>query len=134
MLGHLTPPLDSGVLGVSDLYTFDMDTSHTIPKVLGLMSEFLNLGHFIYTLRYLATPLLLPDHVGLPHVLDLAVHLVNFFSWMGQGYHSETLLLLTLFYQSTPSCLKVIGRWGGGGGPCDFRGIPLSKLWTWTRA
>ena len=44
---------------------------------------------------------------------------------MSQGDHSEPLLLLALFYQSTPSCLKV----GGGneqvamwwvGGPCDY--------------
>ena len=40
---------------------------------------------------------------------------------MSQGGHSEPLLLLALFYQSTPSCLKVIGWWGGGGGgPCDY--------------
>ena len=52
---------------------------------------------------------LLLEHVGLPHVLDLAVHLVNFFGWMSQGGHSEPLLLLALFYQSTPSCLKVMG-------------------------
>ena len=37
---------------------------------------------------------------------------------MSQGGHSETLLLLALFYQSTPSWLKVMG-WGGGG-PCDY--------------
>ena len=58
---------------------------------------------------------LLLEHVGLPHVLDLAVHLVIFFGWMSQGGHSEPLLLLALFYQSAPSCLKVMG-WGGGGG------------------
>ena len=34
---------------------------------------------------------LLHDHVELPHVLDLAVHLVFFCGWMGQGNHSETL-------------------------------------------
>ena len=56
---------------------------------------------------------LLLEHVGLPHVLDLAVHLVNFFGWMSQGGHSEPLLQLALFYQSTPSCLKVIGGVGG---------------------
>ena len=56
------------------------------------------------------------DHVGLPHVLDLAVHLVNFFGWMSQGGHSEQLLFFALFYQSTPSCLKVIGWVGGWGG------------------
>ena len=51
-------------------------------------------------------------HVGLPHVLDLAVHLVNFFGQMSQGGNSEPLLLLALSYQSTPSCLKVMGWWG----------------------
>ena len=55
---------------------------------------------------------LLLEHVGLPHVLDLAVHLVNFFGWVSQEEHSATLLLLALFYQSTPLCLKVMG-WGG---------------------
>ena len=37
---------------------------------------------------------------------------------MSEGDHSEPLLLLALFYQSTPSCLKVIGGagWGGVGG------------------
>ena len=50
---------------------------------------------------------LLLDHVVLPHVLDLAVHLVNFFGWMRQRGHSEPLF--ALFYQSTPSCLIVIG-------------------------
>ena len=54
-------------------------------------------------------------HVELPLVLDLAVHLVNFFGWMSQGGHSEPLSLLALFYQSTPSCLKVMGGWGGLG-------------------
>ena len=52
---------------------------------------------------------LLLKHVGLPHVLVLAVHLVNFFSWVSQGGHSEQLLFFALFYQSTPSCLKVMG-------------------------
>ena len=41
---------------------------------------------------------------------------------MSQGGHSEQLLFVALFYQSTPSCLKVIG-WGGGG-PCDFSVSP----------
>ena len=40
---------------------------------------------------------LLLEHVGLPHVLDLTVHLVNFFGWTSQGGHSEPLLLLALF-------------------------------------
>ena len=46
---------------------------------------------------------------------------------MGQRDHSETLLLIELFYQSTPSCLKVIGGEGWGGGPCDFSVSPWSK-------
>ena len=29
--------------------------------------------------------ILLPDHVGLPHVLDLAVHLVPLQTWVGRG-------------------------------------------------
>ena len=41
---------------------------------------------------------LLLEHVGLPHVLDLAVHLVNFLCWMSQGDNSEPLLLWALFY------------------------------------
>ena len=70
---------------------------------------------------------LLLEHVGLPHVLVLAVHLVNFFSWVSQGGHSEQLLFFALFYQSTPSYLKVGGGVGGGGGPCDFSVSPWSK-------
>ena len=41
------------------------------------------------------TDKLLLEHVGLPHVLDLA--LVNCFGWMSQGGLSDTLLLLALF-------------------------------------
>ena len=40
---------------------------------------------------------LLLECVGLPPVLDLAVHLVNFFGWMSQGGHSKPILLLALF-------------------------------------
>ena len=56
--------------------------------------------------RYLATPnsrsygvadYLLPEHVELPHVLDLAVHLVQLTTWMGRGGHTETFSLLELF-------------------------------------
>ena len=60
-------------------------------------------GHYSWSL---ATHLLkvrvdklLLEHVGLLHILDLAVHLVIFLGWISQGDHSETL-----FYQSTPSC------------------------------
>ena len=59
----------------------------------------LDLGHLIDTLKYLASPSpnLLLDRVGLPHVLDHAVHLVNIFGWVSQGYHSEPLSPLALF-------------------------------------
>ena len=46
---------------------------------------------------------LLLDHVGLPHVLVVAVHLVNPLGWMGEMDHSKTFL-------SEHSCLKVRGR------------------------
>ena len=59
---------------------------------------------------------LLLEHVELPLVLDLAVHLVNFFGLMDQGDHSEPLLFFAFCYQSTPSCLKVIGWVGWWGG------------------
>ena len=49
---------------------------------------------------------LLLEHAGLPHVLDHAVNLVNFFGWMSQGGHSEPLLLLALCYQSS-LCFQV---------------------------
>ena len=51
--------------------------------------------------------------VGIPPALGLAVHLFNYFGWVSQGDHSEPILLLAFFYQSTPSCLKVSG--GGVG-------------------
>ena len=59
--------------------------------------------------------------VGLPHILDLTVHLVNFLGWMNQGGHSEPLLLLALFYQSTPLCLKDRGvKWECAGGHIEL--------------
>ena len=63
---------------------------------------------------------LLLEHVGLPHLLDLAVHLINFFGWMSQEVHSEPLLLLTLLAQSTPSWIKVMGWVVGGWWPMGF--------------
>ena len=39
---------------------------------------------------------LLLKHVGLPHILVLTVHLVNFLSWVSQGGHSEQLLLFAI--------------------------------------
>ena len=38
------------------------------------------------------------DHDGLPHVLDLAVHLVIFLACWVERDHPKTLLLLVLFY------------------------------------
>ena len=63
---------------------------------------------------------LLLEHVGLPQVVIVAVHLVIFFCWMGLGDHPETFLLKALCCQSPPSWLKVMGGWwwvvvvGGG--------------------
>ena len=45
---------------------------------------------------------------------------------MSQEGHSEQLLFFALFYQSTPSCLKVVG---GVGGPCDYCVSPSPKNW-----
>ena len=50
-----------------------------------------------------------------PHILDIAVRLVNFWPDESRG----SLLLLALFYKRTPSCLKV-GGGAGGGGLCDY--------------
>ena len=36
------------------------------------------------------------NHVGLPHVLVLAVHLVKIFCWMGKGDHTRYLAALLL--------------------------------------
>ena len=52
---------------------------------------------------------LLLEYVGLPQVLDLAVHLVNFFGWISQGGHSEPLLLLALFLPDHSFMLKSLG-------------------------
>ena len=50
---------------------------------------------------------LLPEHVQLPHVLDLAVHLVQLTTWMGRGGHTETFSLEHSF---------MVKSWGWGGG------------------
>ena len=52
----------------------------------------LDLGHIISTLSHFTVPSSnmyvvdphLPDHVGLPHVLVLAVHLVILAGWIGE--------------------------------------------------
>ena len=48
-------------------------------------------------LEVLGVDNLLPEHVELPHVLDLAVHLVQLTTWMGRGVHTETFSLSVLF-------------------------------------
>ena len=50
-----------------------------------------------------------PDHVELPHVLDLAVHLVQLMTWMGRGGHTETFSLEHSFMVKSY-------QWGGWGG------------------
>ena len=59
--------------------------------------------------RLLNVDNLLLNHVGLPNVLVLAIHLVNL-GWMGKRDHSKAFLQLALICWSTPSWLKV----GGG--------------------
>ena len=67
-------------------------------KIFGWMDQ----GHHscypaILLLKVRVDYKLLLGHVGLPHVLVLAVHMVNFFSWVSQGGHSEQLLFLHFF-------------------------------------
>ena len=62
-------------------------------------------GSHTETFRYLATPIskiwvvdnILPEHVELPHVLDLAVHLDQLTTWMGRGGYTETFFPSKLF-------------------------------------
>ena len=54
---------------------------------------------------------LLHEHVELPHVLDLAVHLVHLTTWMGRGGHPET----STFFLERSFMLKS-WWWGGVGG------------------
>ena len=54
---------------------------------------------------------------------------------MSQEVHSEPLLLLTLFDQSTPSWIKVRGWVVGGGSPWDFsvrQSLLVLTLGLWT--
>ena len=60
--------------------------------------------------------------MGLSHVLDLAVHLFNFF-WLDES--PEPLLLIALFYQSTPPCDFSVSQSPFG---LDFGTL---GLWTW---
>ena len=53
---------------------------------------------------------LLLEHVGLPQVVIVDVHLV-IFCWVGRGDHPETFLQKALFSHRAPSWLKVRGWW-----------------------
>ena len=60
-------------------------------------------GSHTETFRYLDTPIsklwvvdnILPEHVELPHVLDLAVHLVQLMTCMGRGGYTETFFSIS---------------------------------------
>ena len=78
---------------------FVLQSKHTL--------HFLNLdlGHLIDTTRLLGYSHfkklfvlddLLLDHVRLPHVLVLVVHLGHFIGWVGRRDHFKTFLLLAL--------------------------------------
>ena len=58
-----------------------------------------NLGTWLLPLLELwVVDNLLPKHIELPHVLYLAVHLVQLATWLGTGGHTETCR-----YLGTPS-------------------------------
>ena len=62
---------------------------------------------------------ILPGHVELPYVLDLAVHLDQLTTWMGREGYTETFFLEHSFM------LKSYRWWGGGGGLLDFSVTPV---------
>ena len=59
---------------------------------------------------------LLPEHVELPHVLDLAVHLVQLTTWMGRGGYTETFPFHTVSLEC-PIMVKSYGVGGAGWWP-----------------
>ena len=52
------------------------------------------------------------DQVELPHVLDLAVHLVNLVGWMVKGDHYKTFLLELFFMVISNGVVGVVGVTG----------------------
>ena len=115
-----------------------------------LTSWFLNLGHLIDTLWYLAALLLkvLLKHVELPHVLDL-LSTWSFF-WLDESRGSfGDIFTISTFLPEHSFMLKSY-QVGGVGGPSDFSVSPWSKFfyfpfsenfystsgpvwaWTWT--
>ncbi len=70
---------------------------------------------------------ILPEHVELLHVLDLAVHLDQLTTWMGRGGYTETFFPSTTFSLEHSFMVKRYW-WGGvgwGGGLLDFSVTPL---------
>ena len=68
---------------------------------------------------------LLPEHVELPQVLDLIVHLVQLTTWMGRGGHTETFSFSELFHViivSPQSQLDLIWIWTALGLGLGLRG------------
>ena len=57
---------------------------------------------------------LLPEHVELPHVLDLAVLLVQLTTWMGRGGYTETFFPFSTISLEHSFMVKSYG-WGGVG-------------------
>ena len=77
----------------------------------------------------------LTEHGGLLHVLTLAVHL-RFLCLTCRGDHSEPFLLFEVYCGIPPSCLKVMGWWGGvvwwlGGWPMRFQCQQQSQFGNW---
>ena len=54
---------------------------------------------------------LLPDLVGLPHVLDLAVHLVQQMTWMGRGGETMRLFPFRTLSLEHSFMVKSYGWW-----------------------
>ena len=50
---------------------------------------------------------------------------------MSQGGHSEQILFFALFYQSTPSCLKVVGGVGWWVAHVIIVSAPVQRIWFW---
>ena len=127
-------------MGPRDIIISGLGTPHWHPMIL-VYSPFKGLG-FIDEL--------LLEHEELPHVLDLAVHLVKFES---RGPFWDTFTFSTF---SRSPLLKLGVGWCWGGGPCYYCVSPWSKsffynflgdfhstkgsvgtgawTWTWTRA
>ena len=85
-------------------------TPHWHPEVLGY-------SHFK---KLKVVDNLLLDHVGLPHVLVLVVHLVHFVGWMGRG---DFFTISTFFLELVKSYCWWVG------GPCDYCDSLSLKIW-----